>query len=125
MVAKMGAALSGLLSVVLLVGCSAIPMTREGKSVELLTEKPPGIASLLATLSAHKATGLRETIRQTKISSSAPETTCAIRRVKWAETMSGCKTQIIPTRGAAKARQTPRFWVLSIAVNKSARLRSV
>lgn len=42
MVAKMGAALSGLLSVVLLVGCSAISTTREGKSVELVTVKPPG-----------------------------------------------------------------------------------
>ncbi len=42
MAAKMGSALSGLLSVFLVVGCSATPMTREGKSVELLTEKPPG-----------------------------------------------------------------------------------
>ena len=38
MVAKMTAALS----VLLLVGCSAISMTPEGRSVELVTEKPVG-----------------------------------------------------------------------------------
>jgi len=35
---KIGAAVS----VLLLAGCSAISTTREGKSVELVTEKPPG-----------------------------------------------------------------------------------
>src|SRR5687768_2826177 len=38
MITKMGAAVS----VLLLVGCSAISTTKEGKSVELVTEKPPG-----------------------------------------------------------------------------------
>ena len=42
MVAKMSIALSSLLAVVLFAGCSAISTTPEGRSIELLTEKPTG-----------------------------------------------------------------------------------
>ena len=42
MVAKMSVVLPGLLSVVLLAGCSAISTTPQGRSIELLTEKPTG-----------------------------------------------------------------------------------
>src|SRR5687768_7126600 len=71
---------------------------------------------------AHRATGLRATTHQIKISSSAPETTCATRLLKWVEIMSGYRTQVIPTHGAVKAHRTPRYWVLSIAVNNTNRL---
>lgn len=42
MVAKISGAFSILLPVFLFAGCSAISTTPEGKSVELVTEKPPG-----------------------------------------------------------------------------------
>jgi Domain of unknown function (DUF4156) len=42
MVAKINGALPILLSVFLFAGCSAISTTPEGKSVELVTQKPPG-----------------------------------------------------------------------------------
>lgn len=42
MVAKINGAFSILLPVFLFSGCSAISTTPEGKSVELVTEKPPG-----------------------------------------------------------------------------------
>lgn len=42
MVAKISGAFSILLPIFLFAGCSAISTTPEGKSVELVTEKPPG-----------------------------------------------------------------------------------
>jgi hypothetical protein len=42
MVAKINGALPILLSVFLFAGCSAISTTPEGKSVELVTQNPPG-----------------------------------------------------------------------------------
>jgi hypothetical protein len=42
MISRMSVALPGLLSIALLAACSAVSTTREGRSVELVTEKPSG-----------------------------------------------------------------------------------
>ena len=109
MVVKTGVAVSALLSAVL-IGCSAIPPTPEGQSIELVTEKPAGNCKPLGdavgsqgnwftgdyTSNKNLLIGARNDLRNKGVQ-------------KWAETLFGCKIKQTPMHGAVKARQTPRF----------------
>ena len=114
MIAKSNVALPVVLSAFLF-GCSAIPTTPGGQTVELVTEKPPGNCKPLGD-----AVGSQGNWFTGDYTSNKNLLIGARNDLRNKETTSGSRIQAIPMHGAARARQIRPCWASSIAVSNAA-----